>query len=321
MARGGEGEGEWKGEVFFPYGWCRAGPGLSCSVPPGGSPVSPLTVSTPLRCPHKVQGPFSRVLQLERGWVDSPVCVRGLGDKKRGHLSLTHNTTWQTRRAEPTLPFSLLQGQLAQVLSDWVSSIGLPRWGERTCSLECYTGWGAEPALSSVAAREGQRRLCVGLSSRPLVVSGDMDSNTDHSCSRAIGPDMNPGSSPDPDITMTPSSKQDTTLSPLLTTFTSLDLPVSTEHEPFCLSPIPHRTFAHYNSAWLPRTAKEVHAFSLVPGHGLGMHVGLPIPLRHNDSIFKGHVLQSAKVWSSHLTFTIIIIIILILIMIITIMF
>lgn len=162
----------------------------------------------------------------------------------------------------PADPSSLKQGQLywaAKARGEHLLSLVLQWVRSRASSPECCSQGGTGTTL------------CVVLCSRPLVVvSGDMDSNTDHNFSRATVPDMHPGSSPDPDITMTPCSKWATCLSPLLTTFTSLDLPLSTGRERFCLSPIPHRTFAHHNSAWLSGTVKEGRAFSLLPGHACG---------------------------------------------------
>ena len=66
------------------------------------------------------------------------------------------------------------------------------------------------------------------------MVTGATDIKTDNGCRRAT--DMGFGCNPDPDVTMTPGGKQDTGLSPLLTAFASLDLSLSTGHEPFCLS-------------------------------------------------------------------------------------
>lgn len=70
------------------------------------SPVPLSTGSSLLRCPGEAQGPFSQVLQLVRGWVRSPTCHGRRGVRGGGHLSLTHTIIWQTRRSQPTLPFS-----------------------------------------------------------------------------------------------------------------------------------------------------------------------------------------------------------------------
>lgn len=66
------------------------------------------------------------------------------------------------------------------------------------------------------------------------------------------------GCNPDPDVTMTPGGKQDTGLSPLLTAFASLDLSLSTGHEPFCLSLfLSHHVFALHNRARLPSALRH----------------------------------------------------------------
>lgn len=78
-----------------------------------------------------------------------------------------------------------------------------------------------------------------------------MDISTDHSYGRATGADMALGRSTGLDITKAPDDKQAIYLPDLLlTAFTSLDLSLSTEDEPFCLSfclslsSVPHPIFA-----------------------------------------------------------------------------
>lgn len=79
--------------------------------------------------------------------------------------------------------------------------------------------------------------------------------------SRTTDLGMSLGSSPGPDITMSLSGDQVTHPIPLLTTFTSLDRPLSIVNELFCLflSPITHLPPPHYNCA------QPAHVFSLKP--------------------------------------------------------
>lgn len=70
----------------------------------------------------------------------------------------------------------------------------------------------------------------------PSVVTGAKNINTDYGCGRATGPDMTLGSRPSPNNTMALDVKQTIHHSLLLSIFISLDLPLSTGHEPFCIS-------------------------------------------------------------------------------------
>lgn len=94
----------------------------------------------------------------------------------------------------------------------------------------------ARPDFPSATVSEGQGQLCASPSSQPLVVPGATDINTDCGCNRVMNPDMGPGNSPGPNITMALGGSYATHLSPLLTAFTSSDLPLSTGRELLCLS-------------------------------------------------------------------------------------
>lgn len=105
----------------------------------------------------------------------------------------------------------------------------------RTFSPECFSQGGAGPVLPSVTHREGQDQLCSALSWQPSVVSGAMDTNTDHGYIGVMNLGLGHGSNPGPDITMSLGGNEATHVSPSCTSFASSDVPLFTGHEPFCL--------------------------------------------------------------------------------------
>lgn len=179
--------------------------------------------STTLCFPGEVQGLLSLALQLLRSWVSSPSLpkmVRGEGGR---HLSFTHITTWRTRWLRPILPLSHPQDQLAHAPANRGGSVILPRWGTESTLLIAATDKELGKFLISVSDIEEWGQLCPGYClkqglHRPQLRLSHL------------------GSISSPDFTMDLGGKQATHISPFLTAFIFLDLPLFTGYEPFSLS-------------------------------------------------------------------------------------
>lgn len=97
-------------------------------------------------------------------------------------------------------------------------------------------------------------QLCTALASLPLLVSEARDINmVGNNGWQARNTAMSPNSSSRPDIILTLGGNQATPLSPLHSSFTSSAMPLSTDHEPaclsVCLSPSPSLTTPYHTSA------------------------------------------------------------------------
>lgn len=127
---------------------------------------------------------------------------------------------WDRARSPTSFP----QGKLTCTPTNRITSTVLPSKGAGS-ALPRVQPVGTGPVLPSTAANEGQVQQSEALSSQPSVVAGATDIKTDLGCVRVIDPNMVLSSSTELDFTMTP----------LFTVFTSSNLPLSTEHDSFCL--------------------------------------------------------------------------------------
>lgn len=100
---------------------------------------------------------------------------------------------------------------------------------------ECFTWQETGAVLPSGVVSEGTGPTlysCFFLA-WPLMISGAADIKPHLCCIRGKNPDMGPGCSPGPDITMALSRNYATRGSSLFTIFPSTDRPLSTGYEPF----------------------------------------------------------------------------------------
>lgn len=127
---------------------------------------------------------------------------------------------WDRARSPTSFP----QGKLTCTPTNRITSTVLPSKGAGS-ALPRVQPVGTGPVLPSASANEGQVQQSEALSSQPSVVAGATDIKIDLGCVRVIDPNMVLSSSTELDFTMTP----------LFTVFTSSNLPLSTEHDSFCL--------------------------------------------------------------------------------------
>lgn len=200
--------------TFFssPLSHCRQGsqyqPYPSHALSSGSS--APLSVwSTLLCCPWEVEGPFSLVLQLVRGWIRSPTCCRCWKLRGGGHLSHTMlPTTWQTTQPGQARSWSCEQDQVRYTVKSSASSP------------ECFSWRESVPVLYSVVS-EVWGRLCTAL-------SRIWDINTD--CFRSMNLSMGHYSSLGSDMIIKPTTSGNSSL------FLFLNMSLSPGNELFCLS-------------------------------------------------------------------------------------
>lgn len=132
-----------------------------------------------------------------------------------------------------------------------------------------------------------------------------MHIHTDSCCSRVMNPDMGSGSSPGPGITMalvvikTPTSARSSPLSLLQIGFYPQDIlppPLSPS-----LSPIPHHTFAHHDSAQLPSAMARPVFSPRVPRVAC---VWISLYCSVHDGAEQGHVFSSMPGYTPILIYT-----------------
>lgn len=209
--------------------------------------------------PRGGPGPVFLSTAAGEGLGQVPHLIQVLRSKRRRASFPHHATAWHMRGAQPALPFPCPQSQLSHAPANRVSSI------------ECFSLWGEKLVLPSAAASERWSQLCTALSFQSLVVSGAVDRHLQRLwLHQSHEPGNGPQQQPGPGNTMALSGNKATNISPLLTSFSSSDVPLSIGNEPFHLSLTQH-TFAQHNSTRLPSPTKcRVLACFLLRAWGRG---------------------------------------------------
>lgn len=133
-----------------------------------------------------------------------------------------------------TKHFKSISSKLTPKFLVWWNS---SKWSWTSTGLGKHSASDYRTCVLAPLVSKGWGQSCTARTFQSSVVSGSIDAYKDCGCIRAMNPDMGLSSSQSPGITMTLGGNKATHISPLLTSFSSSDVRLSTGHEPHCLPP------------------------------------------------------------------------------------